>query len=264
PVELWLYHRYGGGGIKLTSSDDTNNAAGPIVSRDARFVYFAGRQKRFSYEPDLRPGLWAIMRYDRQTNETVPLTTGIGGAVRPALSPDGHTLTFISRRDSDAVLVARNLDTGAERIVARRLTKDDQEGFAAMDLWPGYAFMPDGRSVVLSSHGKLMSIDVASGEERTIPFTAHVDIAAAPRVAWQDKVHTGAVAARILRWPSQSPDARFVAFDAFGRIWLQEIQGTRAVGTPRLLTGDRPLDADTPREYAPAFSPDGNWLAFVT
>ena len=38
PVELWLYHRYGGGGIKLTSSDEMNNAAGPIVSRDGRFV----------------------------------------------------------------------------------------------------------------------------------------------------------------------------------------------------------------------------------
>src|SRR5215471_9400419 len=31
PVELWMYHRDGGGGIKLTSSDDTNNAAGPVV-----------------------------------------------------------------------------------------------------------------------------------------------------------------------------------------------------------------------------------------
>src|SRR5262249_58260574 len=65
-------------------------------------------------------------------------------------------------------------------------------------------------------------------------------------------------------WPSQSPDARLIAFDAFGRIWLQEVQGTRTVGTPRLLTGDRPLDGDAPKEYAPAFSPDGNWLAFVT
>ena len=29
PVELWLYHREGGGGIKLVSSDEVNNSSGP-------------------------------------------------------------------------------------------------------------------------------------------------------------------------------------------------------------------------------------------
>ena len=36
PVELWVYHREGGAGIKLTSSDDLQNAGGAVVSRDGR------------------------------------------------------------------------------------------------------------------------------------------------------------------------------------------------------------------------------------
>ena len=34
------------------------------------------------------------MRYDRKTGETAQLTTGFGGAVRPAVSQDGKTLIF--------------------------------------------------------------------------------------------------------------------------------------------------------------------------
>ena len=113
-----MYHRNGGGGIKLTSSDDLNNASGPVASRDGRFIYFSARASRFNYIPDLSRGLWQITRFDRLTGETFPLTSGFGGAVRPALSPDGKTMVFVSRRDNDTVLVARDLETGAERLLA--------------------------------------------------------------------------------------------------------------------------------------------------
>jgi len=262
PVELWMYHRDGGGGIKLTSSDDMNNAAGPVVSGDGRFIYYAVRPERFSYIPDLSRGLWQIRRYDRRTGQTQTLTSGFGGAARPAISPDGRTLVFVSRRDSDTDLMSRDLTSGSERILLRGVTRDEQEGFAQMDLWPNYAFLPDGRELVFSNHGKLVRLDIATGKTRDIPFTVKVERAIAPRVAWQERIPTGPVQAHILRWPSQSPDGRWVAFEAFGRIWLQEISAGKAVGSPRRLTGDSTVLPH--REYAPAFSPDGKWLAYVT
>ena len=262
PVELWMYHRDGGGGIKLTSSDDTNNAAGPVVSRDGRFVYYSARTARFNYIPDLSNGLWQLRRYDRKTGQTQTLTSGFGGAARPAISPDGRTLVFVSRRDNETDLLSRDLASGAERIVLRGVTRDEQEGFAQMDVWPNYAFLPDGKELVFSNHGKLVRLDIASGKTREIPFTVKVERSIAPRVAWQEHLPTGAVQAHILRWPSQSPDGRWIAFEAFGRIWLQEISGGKTVGSPKRLTGD---SATLPhREYAPAFSPDGKWLAYVT
>ena len=74
------------------------------------------------------------MRFDRETGETTPVTEGYGGAARPLLSPDGASLTYLSRRDDDTVLVLRALATGAERIVGRGLERDEQEGFAQADL----------------------------------------------------------------------------------------------------------------------------------
>ncbi len=262
PVELWIFHREGGGGIKLTSSDEVNNAGGAVASRDGRSIYYEARQRRFSYIPDLRDGLWQIYRYDRDLAESFPVTTGFGGAVRPAVSPDGKTLVYVSRRDDDTVLVARDIAAGSERVLARAVTRDEEEGFAQMDLWPNYAFTPDGKALVFSDRGKLTRLEVASGARRDIPFTAAVEQFVAPRVTWQERVEQGPVKARILRWPSQSRDGRWIAFEAFGRVWLQEVANGRAVGAPRRLTKD---DASMPRrEYAPAFSDDGKWIAFVS
>jgi len=262
PVELWIYHREGGGGIKLTSSDDVNNAGGATVSRDGKSIYYEARQRRFSYIPNLQDGLWQIWRYDRDLAESFPVTNGFGGAVRPLLSPDGKTLVFVSRRDDDTVMVARDLASGAERILARAVTRDEEEGFTQMDLWPNYAFTPDGKALVFSDKGHLTRLEVASGARQEIPFTAPVEQFVAPRVTWQERVETGPVRARILRWPGQSADGRWVAFEAFGRVWLQEIAAGKTVGTPRRLTKDDPTLPR--REYAPAFSPDGKWIAYVS
>jgi Tol biopolymer transport system component/imidazolonepropionase-like amidohydrolase len=262
PVELWMYHREGGGGIKLTSSDDLNNAGGAAASPDGRFIYFAARERRFNYVADLSSGLWQIQRFDRRTGETVPITSGFGGAVRPAVAPDGKTLVFVARRDSDTVLVARDLSSGAERLLATGLSRDEQEGFAQMDLWPNYAFTPDSRSLVFSSKGKIWRLERASGRREEVPFRVHVEQSVAPRVAWEEKVETGPVTARILRWIGESPDGKTIAFDAFGRVWLQRVEGGKAVGEPRRLTADS--SSLPPREYAPSFSPDGRWIAFVS
>ena len=262
PVELWMYHRLGGSGIKLTSSDEWHHASGPVVSRDGRYIYFSARKARFNYVPDMTRGLWHVVRFDRQTGETHPLTTGFGGAVRPAISPDGRLLAFLSRRDADTVLVARDLQSGAERIVLRGMDKDQQEGFAPMDVWPNYAFTPDGAHLVVPHHGGVTRVALATGDTQKIAFRATVEQTFAPQVTWQERIETGPVRARILRWTSESPDGKWVAFDAFGRVWLQEIAGGKAVGQPRRLTSD---DNRFPvREYAPAFSPDGRSIAYVT
>ena len=262
PDELWIYHREGGGGIKLTSSDDFAYTGGAVVSRDGRYVYFSARARKFNYVPDLTDGLWKILRFDRSNSETRLIASGFGGAARPVISPDGKTLVYVSRRDDDSVLIARNLESGAERILVRPVTRDEQEGFAKMDVWPNYAFTPDGNALVYSNHGKLSLTEVASGATREIPFTAHVDQYLAPRVAWQDKVEQGPVKARILRWPIRSPNGKFIAFEAFGRVWLQELSNGKAVAAPRRLTAD---NARLPkREYAPDISPDGRWITYVS
>ena len=262
PVELWVYHRDGGSGTKLTSADEIHNAAGAVASHDGKWIYFAARARKFSYIADMRDGLWQIWRYDRERGESLPITSGFGGAMRPALSPDDKTLVFVSRRDSESVLVARDLASGAERVLLSDVTRDEAEGFAQMDLWPNYAFTPDGKSLIFSNHGHITRLDLSGGAPSTIPFIAHVVQSLAPRVAWQERVDDGPVKARILRWIHETPDGRSLIFEAFGRLWQQDLAAGRAQGTPRHLTPDAPTGA--PREYAPAISPDGKSIAYVS
>ena len=262
PVELWLYNIHGGSGIKLTSKDEINNASGPVVSPDGRYIYFSARPQRFSYTPDVSNGLWQIQRYDRETGETSQLTGGYGGAARPAISPDGKIMVYVGRREDKSDLIQRNLSTGAEQILASGVSRDEQEGFGQMDIWPNYAFTRDGKALIYSSNGKFNKLDLQTKQPTEIPFHANVVQYFAPRVAWQEKMDMGPVNAKILRWPSQSPDGRWIVFSAFGRIWLQELAAGKASGPARRLTSDSP--SLPKREYSPAFSPDGKWIAYVT
>ncbi len=173
PVELYLFSRHGGAGVKLTNADEIHNSSGPVASADGRFLYFSQRQRRFDYIPDLQDGLWQIARHDRVNGDVSVLTGGFGGAARPALSPDGKLLSYVSRRDGDTVLVVRDLASGGERILIRGLGRDEMEGFAPGDLYPGYDFTPDGAAVVIADHGRLARVEVASGKRgRRSPFRA--------------------------------------------------------------------------------------------
>ena len=113
-----------------------------------------------------------------------------------------------------------------------------------MDLWPNYAFTPDGKSIVFSNHGKLVRLDLASGGVRDIPFTAPVERRdrAAGGVAGEGRVRTGAGAHPAMAQPV-CRTAASIAFEAFGRVWLQELDGGKAVGFARRLTQSRRVSA---------------------
>src|SRR5206468_9674758 len=94
-----------------------------------RSVYLTGRKADFSYTPDMSNGLWHVYRFDRKTGELIKLTTAPDGGLRPALSPDGKRLVYARRSDAHNLLYARDLATGAERVLSREVPRDDQEGF---------------------------------------------------------------------------------------------------------------------------------------
>ncbi len=264
---LFLYHRDGGTGARVGPPPPKDEPQGPgqpqvqppnklgaVASPDGRYIYYAERRGAFNYNAQFP--IWQIVRFDRETSETATVTNAQGSALRPLLSPDGKSLVYASRFRTGTGLRVRDLETGAERWLHYPVTRDDQESRATRDTMPGYAFTPDGKSVVLAMGGKIHRLDFASGDSRLIPFTAKVAAEIGPRVHFRGRVDdSDRVRARVVRWPSPSPDGTRLAFSAFNHIWISPLPTS---GSPQRLT-----NLET-AEFIPTWSPDGRHVAFVT
>jgi Tol biopolymer transport system component len=254
-VPLWMVHVNGGSGVQLfppgSSRKSTNTGAS--FSPDGRTLYVSSHAGGYSGE---NLGRYQIIAFDRATGEERALTAGAGGALRPVASPDGRWLVYATRAGTSTALRIRDLDTQEDRWLVAEAQRDDQEGYAPNDVFPGYAFTPDSRSVVFYGGGKIKRVDVATREMREIPFTANVELGMG-RLFVPLSVDDGPLPVTQLVSVAQAPDGRALAFSAVGRLWTAPMDGT-TVGEPRGLT-----DA-TEREYFPAYSPDGRWIAYVT
>jgi Tol biopolymer transport system component/imidazolonepropionase-like amidohydrolase len=257
---LWLYHKDGGSGIEMVRSMPAGAAAGTaprsslgaVVSPDGRWVFFAQRERLFSYNVTSAP--YQIYRHDRETGETTRVTGAQGGGMRPMLTPDGKQLIYATRFDNKTGYRIREMETGEERWLLYPVTRDDHESAATRDTMPGAAFTPDGKELVTTLGGKIARIEIGSGKTTIIPFQARVEQEIGPRVYFETKVDEGPVKARLIRWAQQSPDGKRLAFSALSRIYVMDLP----TGQPKRLT------TSAVGEFAPVWSPDGRSIAFVT
>ncbi len=261
--ELWLYHKDGGSGTAMIKTGPGApsgspfrgpgwNTLGAAFGHDPRYVWVARHRGGFGY--DLNFPLWQVAIYDRQTGKTFDQTDLYGSAMRPIPSPDGKWLVYATRYDAETGLRLRNLFTGDEKWLAYPVTRDDQESRFTRDLEPGSAFAPDSKSLITSYGGKIWRIDIPSGTATAIPFSAHVEQRLGPLVHFVNHVDTGAVQVRQIRDARLSPDGQRIVFSALDRLYVMDLAG----GAPRRLTDD------SVHEQAPAWSPDGQWVAYVT
>lgn len=259
--ELWMYHLRGGSGIQVTKAKpqpttpgaQRHNAVGAAASPDGRYFYYARRSGGWGYNLSSL-GQWQIARRDRVTGEEDVITQAAGSALRPLLSPDGRWLVYGTRHETQTGLRLRDLATGEDRWLKYPVQRDDQESRFTRDLLPGYAFAPDGASLVVSYGGQLHRVAVPGGTATRIPFTAKVEQQLGPRLYFPQRVAEGPVRARIVQTPTQSPDATRLAFSALTHLYVMDL----AEGKPRRVTSGEA------HEFQPAWSPDGRWLAYVT
>jgi len=193
-TQLWLYHQDGGSGVQVTGHPVEDGPApaahfGAEIAADPRFVWlnlrgdFGGGFETevadlhldfgpdHALSPELRStarqvGPYQIGLLDRETGRVHVRTHEHEGAFRPVASPDGRWLAYATRWDGREALKLLDLETGEDRWLVMDVQRDDSQGGGTRDrdVYPGSAFTPDSRALITSYGGKIMRVEVPSGQ----------------------------------------------------------------------------------------------------
>ncbi|HTE44222.1 MAG TPA: amidohydrolase family protein [Gemmatimonadaceae bacterium] len=227
---------------------------GPATSKDGRYIYFAMRNSTGGGYNQTALG-WQIGVLDRETGHTFTKTNAVGSGMRPELSPDGRWMAYATRNNAETSLMLRDLSNGDDRLLLPKIQRDDQESRPNRDVVPTYAFTPDSRSIIIAHHGHFWRANVADGKETMIPFTADVDMMIAGPQKETYAMNDTSLTVHQIRDVVPSPDNKRLAFVALDRVWTMDLPS----GTPK-----RVAPSESVGEFMPTWSPDGQYLAYVT
>lgn len=169
-----------------------------------------------------------IMTYDLDNGKTSELIQRPGGAASPRISPDGRLLSYLHKDDQEVFLIIHDLETAEERFLIKGLDWGKFENRGFYGCYSNYAWHPDGREIYISFGGKIQAVDVASGEVRTIPFTAPVK----RKIDHTHRVKLsipsdGIARTRSHRW--SQPVAGGILFEALGDLHFSDENGIHSL-----------------------------------
>ncbi len=299
--QLWLYHRERGSGVQMTGQASAGGAPAPGQPAAPALMGAAfGPDERMLWvnlRGSVQSGLSAVAReawddpvafiharssarqvgpyqigeLDRQTGRLRVRTHELEGAFRPVPSPDGRWLVYATRHDAREALKLLDLETGEERWLVMDVQRDDHEGGGSRDrdVYPASAFTPDSRALITSYGGKIWRVEVPSGRATGIPFSARVELPMGPLAKFDYPINDSVLTVSQIRGARPSPDGKRVVFAALDRLWIADLPAGRGApgsedAEPALIRNAARLTSSSDVEHAPAWSPDGQYVAWVT
>ena len=262
--EMWMYHHDAAavgstGGVQLTKRpNDQKDVNEPVFSPDGRYLYYSQDVtpgSSFEYNKDSHQGIYAVKRLDLRKRSTETLIRGPGGACRPTPSPDGSTIAFVRRVGAKTGLHLFDLESGAIRRIYDELERDMQESWAIHGVYSGFAWTPDGKSIVIWAKGKLRRINVDDGSSTIIPFRIKDERTVCAAVRFPIEAAPDRFDVKMLRDVCVSPTGNQVAYQALGYIYMRSLPD----GKPRRLTNQKQHF-----EFSPSYSRDGNYIVYTT
>jgi Tol biopolymer transport system component len=246
----------------------------PLWSPDGQYVYLKGSDEEvygvFGGKIALSNGLHDIIRFsdngrvayymdslklwkfDLSDSSKTIISPVLEQTDNAALSPDGHWWAYVKKFKTANSLVVQDLVSNTSRILVESLYVSYP--LYDLPLRSHFSFSSDSRDVFIGYGGKIHRITAQTGEDRTIPFMAHVKADLGPLNYNKFKVNTGSVEAGYIRSATASPDGKHLVFCAFEKIYIQDLPN----GKVKLLA------PQSNNQFQPAWSPDGIWIAFVS
>ncbi len=207
------------------------------IPPDAAYRMVSG----FSWMPDSRhvvldadvPGVQGshIYSVDIVAHQVIPITSGTANESQPSVSPDGKTMAFTSG-GVDFNLVDSSLEGGPLRTLLAT---------SRIESMPDWSPTGSEYTYVTNANGtdEIWLRALKDGWVKPV-----VAVGAGGIPPWHE-----------LGDPHFSPDGTRILYLVLGRdhtIWISNLAGARPVH----------LDADSPDQHGPSWSPDGNWISY--
>lgn len=290
-TQLWLLHGDGGSGVQITGNGEGTQGAhfAPALGSDDNTLWvnvrgafetgLPGTVENFANKPErlhdygddqssLREvGTFQIGEMDRSTGRVRVRTHEMEGAFRPMPSPDGRWLIYVTRYDDREALKLLDLQTRDETFLVMDVARDESQGGGTRDrdIYPSSAWTPDSQALITSWGGKIRRVDVPSGQVTEIPFSAQVEQELGPLARFDYPIDDDQLTVSQIRGARPSPNGSRVTFTALDKLWVADLPaGTSGDADVPVIAGAVRLDPSSDVQHGPVWSPDGQWIGYIT